>query len=254
MVILARSKPLTSISPADFANGHGASASRVMLRLVSVPGWPVAFRGSLAIAAGVLTRDQLRGSRYLRLFPDTYVPVRDQPPDLMLRSFAAFRYVEGRGVLSGYSAAELLTASCGPEGAPAEVTVAGGRQREHPGLLVHRDRLPSDEVQRLGDLDVTTPLRTAFDLACRLGLVEGVVAVDALAASTRSHPTWCCTWPPATVEHGERPGSPRSRPARARRTCCATSGATRGWLTKAGGSTATRSTRCAASSSASPRS
>lgn len=71
---------------------------------------------------------------------------------------------------------------------PAEVTVSG-RQREHPGLLVHRDRLAPDEIQLVDGLWVITPLRTAFDLARLLDLVEGVVAaVDALANHCRFHP------------------------------------------------------------------
>jgi hypothetical protein len=37
--------------------------------------------------------------------------------------------VAGRGVVSGYSAAELLGASCAPFGAPAEVTLLHGRRR-----------------------------------------------------------------------------------------------------------------------------
>ena len=148
----------------------------------AVPGWPVAFRGSAAVAAGLVTPDRLRGPNYRRLFPNTYIPSLPpgRTPDLALRSHAAYRHVQGRGVLSGYSAAEILGARCGPRDAPAEVT-ASGNQRIHPGLLVHRDRLAPGETQLIGDIRVTTPLRTAFDLARWHELVEGVVAVDALA-------------------------------------------------------------------------
>ena len=69
-----------------------------------VPGWPVAFRGSLAVRAGLTTWGCLRGPRFERLFPDVYCPRGDEPPDLRLRSLAAYRLVEGRGVLAGYSA------------------------------------------------------------------------------------------------------------------------------------------------------
>jgi hypothetical protein len=95
-----------------------------MLTGVSVvPGWPTAFRGSAAITAGLVTPGALRGPRFERLFPDTYVKASPgRPPDLALRSLAAYRYVEGTGVLSGYSAAEVLGASCGPRDAPAEVS------------------------------------------------------------------------------------------------------------------------------------
>lgn len=167
-----------------------------MLRTVSlssatapgVPGWPAAFRGSLAVAAGHVTWDVLRGPRFLRLFPDTYVPTPDEKPDLHLRSQAAYRYVEGRGVLSGYSAAAVLGASCGAAGAPAEVTVRGGGLRARPGLLVNRDRLAPGEIQQVKGMHVTTALRTAFDLARRDDLTEAVVAVDALANRGRFSP------------------------------------------------------------------
>lgn len=150
--------------------------------MIEVPGWPVAFRGSTAVAAGLVTKNRLRGPHFTRLFPDTYVRATEQPPDLTLRSHAAYRYVEGRGVLSGYSAAEVLDASCGPPDAPAEVTVPGGGQRIHADLLVHRDRLdPGEMCDVAGGLRTTTPLRTAYDLARRGGLVDRVVAVDALS-------------------------------------------------------------------------
>lgn len=167
--------------------------------MTDVPGWPVAFRGSDAIAAGLVTAGELRGRRFERLFPDTYVSARSTSPDLMLRSHAAYRYVAGRGVVSGYSSAEVLGASCGPEDAPADVTILEGGQRAHRGLLVHRTSLApgeigevltlrratrlreTPEVRPLRGVWTTTPLRTAFDLARRLDLVEGVVAVDRLA-------------------------------------------------------------------------
>jgi hypothetical protein len=81
----------------------------------------VAFRGSHAVAAGLVTPDRLRGPRYRRLLPDVYAPVVAEPLDLLLRSLAAYRLVEGRGVLSGYSAAVPLDAGCAPRlDAPAE--------------------------------------------------------------------------------------------------------------------------------------
>lgn len=155
---------------------------------MSVPGWPIAFRGSLAVAAGLVTWDRLRGPRHVRLFPDVYVRVGTEPPGLELRSRAAYRLVEGRGVLSGWSAAEVLGASCGPWDAPAEVTVPGRDQRTHPGLRVRRDLLHPGEVTCVGDLRTTTPLRTAFDLGRRGDLVEAVVGVDALAHRFRFNP------------------------------------------------------------------
>lgn len=156
---------------------------------MDVPGWPDVFRGSVAVAAGLTTWGRLRGRGYRRLFPDVYARRRDEPPSFALRSRAAARLVEGRGVLSGYSAAELLGASCAPPGAPVEVTLLdGGRFRPRPGLLVHRDRIAPGELRTVGDVTVTYPIRTAFDLARRLELVEAVVAVDRLANQCRFNP------------------------------------------------------------------
>ncbi len=154
----------------------------------TAPGWPLAFRGSAAVAAGLVTPGLLRSSRFERLFPDTYAAALDGPPDLKLRSLAAYRYVEGEGVLSGYSAAEVLGASCGPRDAPAEVTVPHRGQRRPSGLRVHRTSLHPGEITEVNGLKVTSPLRTAYDLARRGDLVEGVVAVDRLANVHRFDP------------------------------------------------------------------
>lgn len=149
---------------------------------VPVPGWPVVFRGSTAVLAGLVTPGRLRGPGFVRLFPDIYAPADDEPPDLALRSTGAFLYARGRGVLSGYSAAELHEASCGPADARAEIIVPGGGVHGCSGLTVHRDRLAPDEVERLAGVVVTTRRRAAYDLARSCpDLVEAVVAVDALS-------------------------------------------------------------------------
>jgi hypothetical protein len=149
----------------------------------------VAFRGSRAVAAGLVTPDRLRGPRFRRLLPDVYCRVAEKPPDLLLRSLAAYRLVEGRGVLSGYSAATLLDAGCAPRAdTPAEVIVPGRDLRAHPGLVVRRDRLLACEVTRVRDILCTTPLRTAFDLARGPNREEAVVAVDRLANRHSFHP------------------------------------------------------------------
>jgi hypothetical protein len=76
------------------------------------------FRGSAAVAAGLLTPGVLRGPRYRRLFPDVHAPTALKN-DLALRARAAGVLVAGRGVVAGYAAAELLGASCGPPDAPS---------------------------------------------------------------------------------------------------------------------------------------
>jgi very-short-patch-repair endonuclease len=156
----------------------------------------------------VVTAKMLRGPRFVRLFPDTYVRRGADEPDLGLRSLAAYRYVEGRGVLSGFSAAVLLGADCASEDTPAEVTVPGGGQRENPGLHVHRSALGADEVRPCRGVLVTTPQRTAYDLGRRPGLVDAVVAIDALANACRFDPA------EALEPAQRRPGARGSRDLR----------------------------------------
>lgn len=137
------------------------------------------FRGSAAVAAGLVTAAQLRGPRFRRLFRDVYVAATvDVDPALLAE--AAFVLVDGRGVVGGWAAAELLGASCGPEGAPAEIVVPG-RRRGQPGLLVREERIPETETRTVGGVVVTDERRTALDLGRRPPLVEAVVAIDALS-------------------------------------------------------------------------
>ena len=137
------------------------------------------FRGSLAVARGLVTPGALRGPRFVRLFPDIYVAATVTVTFRVL-SLAAFLLVEPRGgVLTGYSAAELVGSSCAPKGAPAEVLVTG-HIKSHPRLIVRRGRAEGPDVGTARGCRVTSPLYTAWCLARRLELVEAVVAVDAL--------------------------------------------------------------------------
>jgi very-short-patch-repair endonuclease len=138
------------------------------------------FRGTEALAAGVLTADQLRGPRFRRLFPDVY-QLAALPLDLRRRSQAGYLLVRHHGgALAGYSAAVLLGADCAPAHAPVEVVLPGSLRRR-PGLRPIRADLPGDDLVEVAGCRVTTAARTAWDLARRLPLVEAVVAVDALA-------------------------------------------------------------------------
>jgi very-short-patch-repair endonuclease len=137
------------------------------------------FLGSTAIARGLVTRAQLRGPRFRRLYRDVYV-LATVEIDLALLSEAAFVLTRGTGVLGGWSAAELLGASCGPEDAAAEIIVPG-RRRTQARLRVREEVLPAGEITVVDGIRVSTPIRTAFDLGRRPPLVEAVVAVDALS-------------------------------------------------------------------------
>ncbi|MGH3718052.1 MAG: endonuclease domain-containing protein [Pseudonocardiaceae bacterium] len=139
------------------------------------------------MSAGLVTRSQLRGPKFRRLFPDIYLPAH-LAPTLAMRSRGAHLLVAGHGALAGYSAAELLGARIAPRDSDAEV-VAGRDLRECRGLRVHREQLADDEVETVAGLVVTSALRTAYDLARWSTLVEGVVAADALGRIGRFGPS-----------------------------------------------------------------
>jgi very-short-patch-repair endonuclease len=155
------------------AGRTGREAGRASVR-------PTPFRGTEALAAGRLTRARLYGPRYRRVYPDVYLPAGPEP-DLATLSRAAFLLVADRGgVLAGYSAAALLGADCASPGAPAEVLVATN-SRPHPRLRIRRGRASGADLTVVEGVRVTSPSRTAWDLARRLPVVDAVVALDALA-------------------------------------------------------------------------
>lgn len=138
------------------------------------------FRGATAVAAGLMTRRQLAGPAWRRLLPDVYVHV-DAVLDHFTWCRAASLLLPPAGAISGRSAAYLLGADVLPLDAPVEVSVPRtATLRAHPGLVVHRAVLPASDLTRRSGLPLTTPLRTAFDLARQSDLVAAVVAVDAL--------------------------------------------------------------------------
>jgi hypothetical protein len=158
------------------------------------------FRGAEALAAGRLTRSQLYGPRFVRVYPDVYV-ASDAKLDLATLSRAGYLLVRDRGgVLAGYSAAILLGADCAPRNAPAEVLVATN-SRPHPRLRIHRGRAEGGDVCTVDGIRVTSARRTAWDLVRRLPLEEAVVAVDALARRGGFDPEYLLT------RRDEQPGA-----------------------------------------------
>lgn len=140
------------------------------------------FRGSDAVRAGLLGKNHLRGPRFVRVFPDIYVPA-DLPIDLDIRSRAAYLLVERRGgALAGWSALRLLGGEGARLDAPVEVLVDHDL-RHHRDLLVRRGAAAADDLRVVDGCRVTSPLRTAWDLGRRRGVENAVVAVDALARS-----------------------------------------------------------------------
>jgi very-short-patch-repair endonuclease len=143
------------------------------------------FRGSAAIKSGLVTRGQLAGPSWQRLFPDIYLHV-GATLDHFTRCEAAALLLPPGGAIAGRSAAFLVGARVlDRDDLPVEVAVPlTTSMRRHAGMRLIRARLDGSDVKILGGLPATVPVRTAFDLARRPGLTEAVVAVDALLAAT----------------------------------------------------------------------
>lgn len=138
------------------------------------------FIGSEAVAAGVASHSQLR-RKYTRVFPDVYVTEGTELTHVM-RSRAAWLWSRRRGVLAGFSAASLHGSNWVDAARP--VDIIHDNRHPPPGLTTWGDRLEGDEFVWIDGVAVTTPARTAVDLACWYPLTTAVAAIDALARVT----------------------------------------------------------------------
>ncbi|MBB2769823.1 MULTISPECIES: hypothetical protein [Mycolicibacterium] len=139
------------------------------------------FIGSAALEAGALTRHALR-TRFVAVHHDVYLP-RDAEVTAVVRAKAAWLRTRGHGVLAGFSASALHGARWIDPGRPA--TVIDANRRRTRALEVWADRLEDDEIGEVDGIRVTTPVRTAVDLARRYPSNTAVAAIDALARATR---------------------------------------------------------------------
>ncbi|MDX1870841.1 type IV toxin-antitoxin system AbiEi family antitoxin [Mycolicibacterium sp. 120266] len=137
--------------------------------------------GPEALAAGRLTRSQLRW-RYTTAHPRVYLR-KGAPPDLFTNTVAAWLWSDRRAVIAGRAAAALHGAHWVDPTTPIELITEHRRPR--PGIIVREERLAPGEICTMGDLRVTTPARTALDLARFLPRDEAVQHLDALARATR---------------------------------------------------------------------
>jgi hypothetical protein len=142
------------------------------------------FSGSEAVAAGVLSHSQLR-RQYTRVFRDVYVSEGTEL-DSTLRARAAWLWSRRRGVIAGFAAAALHGSRWVDADRPVEM-IHDNRHRT-PGLQIWGDRLASDEIEVVEGVPLTTPARTALDLACWYPLTTAVAALDALARASEFKP------------------------------------------------------------------
>lgn len=136
------------------------------------------FRGSEQVRAGLLTPAALRSSAWRRLFPDVYactsLPVTDHR-----RARAVGKLLLHGAVPSGRSAAVLWGIDLAGPGDPVECTLDPARRAGAVrGVTVTRRRLAEHDVVRRDGVLVTTPRRTAWDLARIEPPDEAVVCLD----------------------------------------------------------------------------
>lgn len=138
------------------------------------------FIGSEMLKRGALTRSQLRWN-YRPIFPDVYVPKSGALP-LRRRTVGAYLWSGRNGVIAGRAAAALHGALWVADGAPIEMLWRNGRPPD--GIVVRNERIDPDEISLVAGLPVTTPERTALDLARHLPTNLAVENLDALARAT----------------------------------------------------------------------
>jgi hypothetical protein len=139
------------------------------------------FSGTEAVAAGRLTPYELR-SRFVAVHRDVYVP-RGTELSAGSRGRAAWLWSGRAGVVAGQSAAALHGAKWVDASAPAELLYSN--RRPPPGIQTWSDSVEDDEVEVIEGVAVTSPARTALDIARRYNTDRAVAALDSLARATR---------------------------------------------------------------------
>lgn len=141
------------------------------------------FRGTDAVRAGLLTKQDLRGRAWHRMFRGVYADAR-LAGSYQQRCLAASWYVVPKqAAIAGRSAAWLLGVTLAPETDPIEV-VAPWDARFGPvkGLRIHVADLPEDDVRVVDEVRRTTAVRTCWDLAQWLSLPDAVAYLDIMIA------------------------------------------------------------------------
>jgi hypothetical protein len=138
------------------------------------------FIGSEAVRQGKLTPYQLR-SRFRSIYPDVYL-ADYAVVSVRTRCEAAWLWSRRRGVLAGLGAAALHGSRWIDDDEPIELIW----RNQHPpaGVVTRNQQLADDEITHVARLPVTTPARTAYDLARRLPRDQAVARLDALMHAT----------------------------------------------------------------------
>ncbi|WP_458317078.1 hypothetical protein [Mycolicibacterium brisbanense] len=138
------------------------------------------FIGSEMLKTGALTRSALRWN-YRAIFPDVYAP-KTTVLSLRDKTIGAWLWSGRNGLIAGRAAAALHGALWVPDDAPVEMIWRSGRPPS--GIVVRNERIHADEITEVSGLPVTTPQRTALDLARHLHRNLAVSNLDSLARAT----------------------------------------------------------------------
>ncbi|WP_395307478.1 hypothetical protein V4U86_18920 [Mycobacterium sp. AMU20-3851] len=138
------------------------------------------FLGSEALARGTMTRGVLR-ARYTADLPNIYLP-KDTEPTLLDRAKAAWLWSKKSGIIAGRTAAGFYRDPWQISSDPVDLIARNSRHP--PGIVLHNERICVDEITYRHGLPITTPVRTALDLARHLPRDEAVTLLDPLVAAT----------------------------------------------------------------------
>lgn len=133
------------------------------------------------MASGQLTRHELR-SRFVAIYPGVYIDA-DARLTARDRATAAWLWSKRRGVLAGRSAAAMHGAKYVDPWLAAEIL--HDNRHAPKKLRVWSDAVDEHDVMTVDGIPVTTPARTAVDMARRYPFGPAVIAIDALANATR---------------------------------------------------------------------
>lgn len=147
---------------------------------MSDPPWP--YLGVEALSSGLLPEHTIR-TRYEQLYPGVYVP-RGTDVSAIQRATAAWLWSKRHGIVTGQSAAAVLGTKWIKGDEPAELV--HNNRRAPTGLVVRTEDVRPDELTTVGEMRVTVPARTAFDIGRRTpGRILAIQRLDALANATR---------------------------------------------------------------------
>src|SRR5689334_20267280 len=123
-----------------------------------MPGMEQPFIGSEAVAAGDISRHELR--TYCRaIMPNVYLGTRVEPT-LRQRTVAAWLWSRREAVIAGAAAAAIHGAKWVDDRVPVELIWRNARAPQR--VVTRHQVLLADEFERVDGLPVTTPQRTAF--------------------------------------------------------------------------------------------